>query len=451
MAKELKTKGLPNLSGSEDAWEEHYCSLDLPTLQEQDVLNIKRTIDYPSGISEISQQRVPRELIVEMDIHLRFIRTTEGLVLGDPIYTTTLLPGESVQLYSSDRRTSFTFDSESNLSYKSVQISETQHYMSALRHFSADGEAEQGGKSSSDYNSGWDFHGDAEGSLGFMSASASTNARGSFNSHSVGEYLNSQRYHAESAESNSVEATNKANTMSMGEVNNRARQSGTTQDHFESSSRTFKNANKSHAVTYLFYRINKKQVTVFELVGIDFRIKDPNSMTHISHLPIATAPLRFKPTALPVNSKFFSEQTTPSVLKSFNIRVQNAAAAPPSLNAEERLQLLNVIRPYFGVDKRKEAIEKVKRELVREGLLEENFTPSAKLVNKVSFKKVSALPTGGIVVKGYLDECDTAEPLMKERYQLENDKMRLENALLQKQIDLLDQSQEYRCCPPPQP
>ena len=49
-------------------------------------------------------------------------------------------------------------------------------------------------------------------------------------------------------------------------------------------------------------------------------------------------------------------------------------------------------------------------------------------------------------MKGYLDECDTAEPLMKERYQLENDHMKLQNALLQKQIDLLEKSQEYRCC-----
>jgi len=42
------------------------------------------------------------------------------------------------------------------------------------------------------------------------------------------------------------------------------------------------------------------------------------------------------------------------------------------------------------------------------------------------------------VIKGCLDECDICEPLLDRE---------LENELLKKQIDLLDKSQEYRCCP----
>lgn len=52
-----------------------------------------------------------------------------------------------------------------------------------------------------------------------------------------------------------------------------------------------------------------------------------------------------------------------------------------------------------------------------------------------------SLPTGGVIVKGCLDECDVCEPIVKERLQLEND-------LLRKQIELLEKTQEYRCCPP---
>jgi hypothetical protein len=52
-----------------------------------------------------------------------------------------------------------------------------------------------------------------------------------------------------------------------------------------------------------------------------------------------------------------------------------------------------------------------------------------------------SLPTGGVIVKGCLDECDVCEPHVKERLQLEND-------LLRRQIELLEKSQEYRCCPP---
>ena len=228
-----KTSALVAQSDRSMEWAEQYCTLDLPEFQEVDIVNIKRTLDYASGLTEIGRDRVGRELIVELDVYLRFTRKTGGMVLGDPIYATTLLPGESVRLNTSDHRTAFTFDSESKLSYKSVQMSESQQYLSSLRHFSSDAEAEQGGRSKADYNSGYDFHGDAEGSVGFFSASGSVNARGSFNSHSVAEYLNSQRFHAQSAESNAVEATQKAMSVSIGEVNNRLHQEGTTEDHFE--------------------------------------------------------------------------------------------------------------------------------------------------------------------------------------------------------------------------
>ena len=51
-----------------------------------------------------------------------------------------------------------------------------------------------------------------------------------------------------------------------------------------------------------------------------------------------------------------------------------------------------------------------------------------------------ALPTAGVIVKGCLDECDVCEPSLARKIELENE-------LLKKQIDLLEKSQEYRCCP----
>jgi hypothetical protein len=59
----------------------------------------------------------------------------------------------------------------------------------------------------------------------------------------------------------------------------------------------------------------------------------------------------------------------------------------------------------------------------------------------IEFEMEFSLPTAGIIVKGCLDDCDVCEPQVKERMQLEND-------LLRKQIELLEKSQEYRCCPP---
>lgn len=418
---------------------EHYCPIDFPKDVERDVINIKRTVNYPSGVFD----RMQREIIVEADIHLRFTRETGGLFLGDPVYAHTLLPGEKVRLETSDRRSKFSLDSESKLSYKSVQMSESQYFLSALRHFSAESEATQSGNNESGNNGAWDFHGDASGSLGFFSASASTNANGSYNNHSFSEYLNAQRYHAESAESNAVEATNKAMSVSVGEVSTRAHQEGSSEDHFESSSREFRNENKSHAVSYLFYRLNKRQTITFELTAIELRIKDPNSQTGFTHIAPAATHIKLIPQFLPATSKIAREY------RALDAKNESGRYAKFSANTEgvsrEKL-FLDVNRPNFDAATRQRAIEKVKKELMSTQVIQENGDPTSQLLAKINFKKESSLPTAGIVVKGYIDTCNTSEPLMLRRYELENEHLSLQNDLLRKQIELLEKSKEYRCC-----
>ena len=51
------------------------------------------------------------------------------------------------------------------------------------------------------------------------------------------------------------------------------------------------------------------------------------------------------------------------------------------------------------------------------------------------------------MVKGCLDECDVCEPALDKAIQLDLERKRLENELLKKKIELLEKSQEYRCCP----
>jgi hypothetical protein len=58
-----------------------------------------------------------------------------------------------------------------------------------------------------------------------------------------------------------------------------------------------------------------------------------------------------------------------------------------------------------------------------------------------------SMPTPGVLIKGCLDECDICEPEVKQRIALELERKDLENQLIKKQIELLEQSKEYRCCP----
>lgn len=152
-----------------------------------DVLDMRRRLSFPTAVRTESGQPVTVEVI----LHTRFSRCSGPLALGDIVYTTTLLPGERVRLATTDRRSRFSFDSESNLSYRSEQMSEEQYRMSSLRAFMSDQNSTDNGSSRSTDKGSWDFHSDASGSIGFMSASADANARGTHNAKSTFKYCNS--------------------------------------------------------------------------------------------------------------------------------------------------------------------------------------------------------------------------------------------------------------------
>src|SRR6266700_1153023 len=137
-----------------------------------------------------------------------------------------------------------------------------------------------------------------------MSASADANAHGSHNAESTFEYLQQHSAHASMADNLSVESTRKAHSFSVGEVSAREHKQGESQDHFEASSREFANPNQCHAVTFLFYRINKTESIRFELVSIERRVIDPAAPTPVLGNPIrATGQISSVPQEVPAVSK----------------------------------------------------------------------------------------------------------------------------------------------------
>jgi len=89
----------------------------------------------------------------------------------------------------------------------------------------------------------------------------------------------------------------------------------------------------------------------------------------------------------------------------------------------------------------------VKKELIHVGLLNDDGSVSETAQSKYGFDTHMALPTPGILVKGCLDDCDICEDDVHESIKLDLENKRLQNHLLKRQIELLDKSQEYRCCP----
>jgi hypothetical protein len=87
------------------------------------------------------------------------------------------------------------------------------------------------------------------------------------------------------------------------------------------------------------------------------------------------------------------------------------------------------------------ALEQVDQDLVNEGFLDRaGGEVSDEARQRLSYEETSSLPTAGVIVKGCLDECDVCEPELRKRIELEL-------KLLERQIELLEKSQEYRCCP----
>ena len=404
-----------------------------------DVINFSRVLTYPTALDANTRRRVN----VEVLLHFKFSRCTLGLTLGDPAYSTTLLPGEKVRLSTTDRRSRFSYDSETKLSYRSEQISEEQYFMTATQKYMADASAAQSGHAESSSEGHWDFHGDAHGSVNpfSLSASASTNASGNHNSSSVADYLNQQKTHVQSSASQAVSATRKAHSISIGEVSSRTHIQGESEDHFEASSREFTNYNKCHAVTYIFYRLNKKQKIKFELVAIERRVLDDIApiggvfQPATPRVPIALVPQDIPATEVLKRTTVAASVASAANLDTASLLRANQNLTRPVLTADQ------IVGTPLDTETRTKVLKEVDTQLIARNLIDKEGKVSKEIKQTIEFEMEFSLPTPGIIVKGCLDDCDVCEPALKERMQLEND-------LLRKQIELLEKSQEYRCCPP---
>ncbi len=426
------------------------CCPDLDTKPTCDVIDFRRHLIFPTSVRSEQGQIVQVEVI----LHTRFTRCPGPLKLGDPVYTTTLFPGEKVQLASTDRRSRFSFDSETKLSYHSEQISEEQYRMRALRTFMSDENVTDRGSENYSEQGKWDFHGDAGGSIGFLSASASTNAKGSHSASSAFDYLHEHRAHAQMADNQSVEATRKAHSISIGEVSTRAHSEGESQDHFESSSRSFSNPNKCHSITFIFYRIDKLETIKFELLAIERRVLDPATPMPVPANPfrgvgqVATVPQEVPATSTKreevetaaINSDARLRALASTQLQANNFRAVNLAAG----NAAN----LAVFQQPIAEGLRAKALSEVDAQLAAKGLIEKGTGALArKIVQEINYERETSIPTAGVIVKSCLDDCNICEDEVQQREKLDLARLELENKLLERQIELLDKAQQYRCCP----
>jgi type II secretory pathway component PulJ len=93
------------------------------------------------------------------------------------------------------------------------------------------------------------------------------------------------------------------------------------------------------------------------------------------------------------------------------------------------------------------ALAQVDADLQAAGLIDQNGAVTAQAQQDLGWEHTLRLPTPGVLVKGCLDDCTACEPARQKEIELELARKELENQLLKRKIELLDQAQEYRCCP----
>lgn len=417
------------------------CCPELQPCAVCDVLNFNYRLPFHPVVQAGDQRRI---VPVEVTLHYQLTRCSGPLSLGDLLYTTTLLPGEKVQLYSSDRHSRFSFDSESKLSYHTETTSEESYYAAGMAYGMSNLSVLDTSHADSSFSSSSVSGGGGAGiNLGIFSIGGSASA-GSYDANSASNLARSLSQHSESLQKHMEVSTRAAASTSVGEVATRTHQQGESEDQYESSSRTFSNPNHCHALTFLFYRINKCQTVKFELVSIDRRVDDPAAPTGVLLNPP-------KPqTGVGILSS--------RVLATSSSRLDVAQRALESVAVEQgsRAVAVGTLLPgavtaqqgVIPLDFRRAALQQVDEDLVKEGLLDKvGGTVSPAAQQALGWQKDMSIPTPGVLVKGCLDTCDVCEPELKKLMDLEATHKDLENQLLQKQIDLLEKSQEYRCCP----
>ena len=423
------------------------CCPELVTDKPCDVLDFHYRLIHTARLDN-------RRVFVEVMVHARIERCSGDLCLGDLVHSTTLFPGEKVRMFTMDRKRRFSLDTSSNVSYRHEQTQEEQYYMSSFSDFMSDVTVRDEGRASNQRRGSASTSANTSGAIQSFIAGASIDVKGEYNAESTSDFLREMSQHAESSHNRSIESVRTANSVSVGEVSTRTHAEGESEDHFESSSRVFSNPNRCHAITFFFYQINKKQTVRFTIESIQRRVIDPAADAKFTNNTFSSrGDVSVIPTAVLATdaSRLESEQAGREsvVLQATSLPISTLNQAQPGVASFATAASFARAQTDEPLDAatRKAALDAVDKELMRVGLLNKNRELDTTVKQRLSFEVTTSIPTAGLQVKSCLDECNVCEPALLKEIDLELENKALQNQLLKKQIELLAQSQEYRCCP----
>src|SRR6266567_3363647 len=156
-----------------------------------------------------------RTVTVEVIIQVRLQRCPGPLALGDLVYSNTLLPGEKVRLFTTDRRTRFTFDSTSKVSYRTEQTQEEHFYMSSMSDFMSDVNVRDSSRSTNTSRGSASGHAETSGALETLFGSPSVDVSGSYSAESTSDFLRELSTHVRASHHAAEMGTRASSSVSV--------------------------------------------------------------------------------------------------------------------------------------------------------------------------------------------------------------------------------------------
>lgn len=205
----------------------------------------------------------PLKAPVEVVVATRMERSAGEYLIGDLVYTLSLLPGEEVRMFTTDRRTTFSVDTETKIGYRASATFEDQMYMSAMDSFMGQMSSSTWAHGESGTSGSFKAHGEASGAFESFFSGPEADMNGSFNTNSFADFVGGMSAQASTAHHVSATATNTASAVSVGAVGIRNSIEGKLDTHVEMNYRSFRNPSRTRAVTFYFFQIRRAHTLKF--------------------------------------------------------------------------------------------------------------------------------------------------------------------------------------------
>jgi len=227
---------------------------------------------------------------VEVVVRTRIERTSGAYLVGDLVHTMTLLPGEEVRIFTTDRRTRFTYEKDTDIAFRTQSVFEDQMYLSAMDSFFGRLSANSWAEGETSSTGQFESHGEVSNWFENIFSDPSGDVNGSFSMDSFASFASGLTAQASAAHHQSVAATAAASAVSIGAVGIQDKFKAELQDRFEMNCRHFRNPSRTHTVTFYFYQIRRLHTVEFAIEAIElppvdrlmYRMKKVEKMRAVS-------------------------------------------------------------------------------------------------------------------------------------------------------------------------